>query len=40
MRTKNVYEGSLNTMVKIIDWTEINKAISKSVGEDVECRMA
>jgi hypothetical protein len=39
MRTKNVYKGSLNTMVKIIDWTEINKAISKSVGEDVECRI-
>ena len=39
MKTKNVYKGSLNTMVKIIDWTEINKAISKSVGEDVECRI-
>jgi hypothetical protein len=36
---KEVYQGSIDSMVKIIDWTPINKAISKAVGQDVECRL-
>lgn len=39
MKTKEVYKGSIDLNVKIIDWTPINKAISDRVGEEVECRV-
>ena len=39
MKTKEVYVGATQTMVKIIDWTKINKIISKDVGYSVECRI-
>jgi len=39
MEQKQVYKGALSTMVKIIDWTSINKAISEKIGEEVECRL-
>ena len=39
MEQKQVYKGALSTMVKIIDWTSINKAISDKIGEQVECRL-
>lgn len=39
MKEKEVMVGSIETMVKIIDWTAINKIISKRVGKNVECRI-
>jgi hypothetical protein len=36
---KKVFKGALSTMVKIIDWTSINKAISEKICEEVECRL-
>jgi len=36
---KEVYQGSIDAMVNLIDWTPINEAISKTVGFDVECRL-
>jgi hypothetical protein len=39
MKKKNVYQGSIDLKVKIIDWTNINKTVSEWVGEEVECRV-
>jgi hypothetical protein len=39
MKTKLVRQGSIDLMVKIIDWSPINKKISESVGQEVECRI-
>jgi hypothetical protein len=39
MKKKNVYQGSIDLKVKIIDWTNINKKVSEWVGEEVECRV-
>jgi len=36
---KEVLLGAIDSTVKIIDWTPINRIISKSVGCEVECRM-
>lgn len=36
---KEVCQGSIDTMVKIIDWTPINEIMSKAVGKSVECRI-
>jgi len=38
-KKKEVYQGAINTIVKIIDWTPINEKISKTVGFDVECKI-
>jgi hypothetical protein len=39
MKTKLVRQGSIDLMVKIIDWSPINKKISEAVGQEVECRI-
>jgi len=39
MRSKNVHRGSIDLKIKVIDWTKINQAISKDVGQEVECRL-
>ena len=39
MKTRKVRKGALDLMVKVIDWSPINKTISDAVGKQVECRL-
>ena len=39
MKEKEVLVGSIETWVKIVDWTPINRIISQKVGVEVECRI-
>jgi hypothetical protein len=38
-KEKEVFKGSMDTMVKIIDWSKINETVSDTVGYKVECRI-
>ena len=39
MKAKQVKVGSIETIVKIIDWKPINKIISNRMGMNLECRL-